>query len=167
MLLDGATPSRLIQRVLEEYPTQGIAQITLIDGYFSAAFGNKIYRVGTVDCAVLSNLQYAYLNGDVLQKMLEELSGWRSSVGGGEECWCDDIEAVDVRARMQEFDGKADPYLGGSWDKLDATAQAHIRQNMASLAVAQEQVHTLRLLAERLQQKLFHIEQQAKNAVTE
>lgn len=159
LFLDGATPSRLIQRLLEVIPTRGVAQISLIDAYFSAAFGNKIYRVGTVDDP-LSDLRSAYLNGDVLHVMLQDLPTWRPTVDTTDAAWCDDVEAVDIRVKMREFDPSGEPHLASSWDRLDEKAQAHIRHTMASLSVAREQVGILRMLAERLQQKLFHLERQ-------
>jgi hypothetical protein len=167
MLLDGATPSRLLQRLLDDPSAQGILAPGVIDSYFSAAFGDKVYPLTAAQGDVFSGLQFAYLNGDALFKMLEDLSEWRLSVEEMNSPWCEDIEASDIRGKLQEFDAGKDPYLAGSWDRLDPKAQSYIRQSMVSLAVTQEQVHILRLLAERLQQKLFHLEQQAKNAIAE
>jgi hypothetical protein len=165
MLLDGATPSRLLQRLLEDPSTEGVLAPGLVDSYFSAAFGNKVYPLTAAQGEVFSSLHFAYLNGDALHKILEDLSEWRRSVEVADTTWCDDIEAVDIRLKLREFDAKKDPYLAGSWDQLDDKAQSHIRHCMAALAVAQEQVHILRMLSERLQQKLFRLEQQVKNGL--
>jgi hypothetical protein len=165
MLLDGATPSRLLQRLLEDPSMQGILAPGVIDRYFCAAFGSKVYPILAAQGDVFSSLQFAYLNGDVLHKMLEDLSQWRSSVEGVNNAWCEDVQAVDSQVKLEEFDAKKDPYLTGSWDRLDAKAQSYIRHCMSALSVAQEQVHILRMLAERLQQKAFWLEQQAKKPV--
>jgi hypothetical protein len=145
MFLDGATPSRLMRRLLEDDAFKQSHGPALIDVYFSAAFGNKIYRMAIVD----------------LYTIIQGLREWRSTENV-EESWCDGLEATDVRVKEQEFDGKRDPYLAASWDQLDAKTQSYIRRQMAHAEVAHEKVWILQSLVERLQQKLFHLEEQLK-----
>jgi hypothetical protein len=162
MLVDGATPSRLIRRLMEDDSFKASPTPALLDCYFSAAFGNKVYQMAVVDGVAFSDLRYHSLNSDVLHKMLQGLNEWRHLVGSMEGCWCEDLEAVDARVKMQAFDGKKDRYLAESWDKLDARAQSYLRHYMAVCEVAHEKVSILQKLVERLQQKLFHLEQQVK-----
>lgn len=164
MLLDGATPSRLLRRLLDDPAAEGVLSPGTVDRYFSAAFGNKVYPLTAAQGEVFSGLSYAYLNGDALHKMLEDVSEWRQSVEGIASPWCEDLQASDIRVKLQQFDAKKDPCLAQSWDQLDVKAQSYIRHCLAALRVAQEQGHILRLLAERLQQKLFQLEQQTKQS---
>lgn len=158
MFLDGATPSRLLQRLLDEPASEETLGPGVVDRYFSAAFGSKVYPLtAATQGEVFSTLHYAYLNGDTLYQMLENLSEWRRGVEG--DFWCDDVEAIDARVKLREFSPQADPELARFWDGLDPKAQAYIRACVVSLQVAQEKIHALRLLAERLQQKLVQAEE--------
>ena len=103
MLLDGATPSRLIRRLLEDDSFKESPSVGVLDHYFSEAFGNKIYQMAVVDDMNFSDLRYHSLNSDVLHKMLQGMNEWRHLVGSVEASWCDDIEAVDARVKMQAF----------------------------------------------------------------
>lgn len=158
MLLDGATPSRLIRRLLEDDSFKEQPGDALLDEYFSAAFGNKVYRLALLGDAEFSDLRYAGLNAELSHQVLQGQSEWRQDVETPSLCWCDDLEAVDIPVLLHKFDARADSYLRDAWDQFDARTQAYLRHKFASHQVAAEKVRILQMLVERLQQKVAHLE---------
>lgn len=161
LFADGATPSLLIRRLFEE-TTQEEAPTTLLSRYFSEAFGNKAYQIPVIDDPDFQELRYADLNDELLHQLVQGLPAWKETPECEGESWCDEVQAIDLRARKAEFDPYKDPYLSQVWDKLDRKAQAYITHQILTARVKHEKIRILSKLAERLQQKVFHLEKRVQ-----
>jgi len=72
---DGATPSRLIRRIVELHP--GETHFYLIQDYFREAFGVPIVRgLSRLDDYQRADLRLAYLNQMLLHEMIEKKTEW-------------------------------------------------------------------------------------------
>src|SRR5579872_2983377 len=80
----GATPSRLIQHILERHAGEEHLQFFVQD-YFREAFGVDIVRgVTPFDKDRYDALDYAFLNNDVLAEMIEKQAGWNPQANHAE-----------------------------------------------------------------------------------
>jgi hypothetical protein len=166
MFKEGATPSRLIQHIVARHPNEGNWH-GLIQDYFREAFTVQIVRgLSPTETYRDIDLRYAYLNEDVLHEMVQMRSSWDKAPNDSEEVlpsWLDTLVATSAIDRLQE--GKKlspPPDFSQGWEQLSENDRAGIIRVNASYRGRTELVHILARLAERLQQKLCHLEQQAK-----
>lgn len=166
MFKEGATPSRLIQHIVARHPNEGNWH-GLIQDYFREAFAVQIVRgLSPTETYRDIDLHYAYLNEDVLHEMVRMRSSWDQGPNDGEEelpSWLGTLVATSAIERLQE--GKQlcpPPDFSQAWEQLSENDRAGIIRVNASYRGKTESIHILARLAERLQQRLFRLEQQVK-----
>jgi hypothetical protein len=99
-----------------------------------------------------------------LHEMVQMRSSWDQAANDREEVlssWLSTLVATSASERLQE--GKQSsppPDFSQAWEQLSENDRAGIIRVNASYRGRTELVHILARLAERLQQKLVHLEQQ-------
>ncbi len=161
MFKAGASPSRLIQHIVNRHPHEGNWH-GLIQDYFREAFGVSIVRGLTPSENYADiDLRYAYLNEDVLHEMVQMRSSWDQELNqeGVLPCWIDTLVATSATDRLRE--GKRlgpPPDFSEGWEKLSESDRAGIIRVNSSYKGRTELVHILARLVERLQQQIVTLE---------
>jgi len=161
---DGATPSRLIQHIVERHDEEQNCY-SLIQAYFREAFGvNMVRGLRPLDKYQHSDLRDAFLNDDLLHEMVEKQSTWNRAANHrelGNATWLAGLTATSLDDHFHEAaSGMAE--LGNLWNRLDPKEQAVIQRLIAGNSWKYEQVQILIQLAERLQQRVNELESQLK-----
>ena len=165
---EGATPSRLICHLLDQHEGEHFPH-ALIQEYFMEAFGVPIVRgVSSIDAGSIADLDYAFLNEQLIHEMVMRRSGWghaESEARNGTASWLDALEAHDDRDRIERILTAAIPELSESWERLSASEQRFIRRSLATAGGLYETVKILSRLAECLQRRVVELEEQAVGGV--
>jgi hypothetical protein len=161
--VDGATPSRLIQYILEQHPTDCKGdKYRLIQGYFEEAFRIPLVRNLRRDDSYSSeSLQYAFLNESLLHEMIVNEPQWNPTPKSNQVCsstWLEPLTATAEEELLNHARSTPPRELADSWNDLGQSERAYILRLIANLTLVHERSTILARLAERLQQKVVDLE---------
>lgn len=165
MFREGATPSRLVQHIVERVSHDGSRHPrSLIMHYFGEAFANVLIRLPFREDYSTDDLQYSHLNQRLLHEMVGRRSEWDQENTDGPEYWLDDLDARDCAEHNAAAEVEAIDELSGCVGSLDDAARKYIQRISGNTNWLYEQTRILARLAERLQQRINELEQAAGHA---
>ena len=164
LFLDGATPSRLMQHILQRHPVESKAEkYRLIQDYFAAAFRvPHVRNLRRENSYSGENLQYAFLNEGLLHDILARQSQWnqgRQADHLRQPSWLDTLTATSDEELLKNAQAAPPEELAASWYHLSENERAYICRLRANLNHVYERSRILARLAERLQYKLSRFEE--------
>lgn len=160
LLKEGATPSRLIRHIAERHPVTAGRHL-LIQLYFQEAFHVPIVRgLNSIDDYRHDDLRHGFLNDQIIPQMIEHRTEWLTNEEAA-GTWLENLKSRDSREHIELIQRAPDNELRGVWDKLSEREQRSIEVSMASANRLYEQVQILAKFAERLQQRINHLESQS------
>jgi hypothetical protein len=162
MLLDGATPSRIVRHVLERTSAEGSPRCrAIVQGYFGEAFNILLRGLPADPAQITSAFSNPYMNQHPLHRIIQWGADWVPQSQDGS--WIDDLEANDPGELNDSVDLNRETELAGVIDDLDDPARTAIKRWIGNINYLYELVQILAALAERLQQKIDGLEEQLGN----
>ena len=152
---EGATPSRLIQHIVERHSGEE-SFFMLIQDYFREAFGVPIVRgLSPVDDYLHPELRYEFLNQQLLHEMVENRSEWDND---DSESWLDSLIATDDDQRINSVRNVVPGELSRFWTQMTPKEREYIQVMFASSHGMSETVKIMSRLLESLQQQLNELQ---------
>lgn len=152
----GATPSRLVRRIVACHP--GEPQLDrLIRDYFRQAFGVSMFRASSNLLSVPpEQLPFAGINAATIREMVQRRPQWdREAVP--KRTWMDG-ESVGDRSPLEQT-----PEFAAIWEQLDEPARTALNRAIEISHDLSETVGTLSRLVEQLQEQVIALEASAEN----
>ena len=91
MFIDGATPTKLMQRIVEHHGQPKKLRFAIGD-YFMEAFGIPLLRTVGPETDYAPDLAYALWNRDIIPEIISRIDEWNTESLEGtclKDCWCD------------------------------------------------------------------------------
>lgn len=159
MFLDGATPSQLMHHIATQLG-HGPRMHFAIKDYLSAAFGIKFLRNILLGEDYSPNTRHAHFNRDIAPEIAQKANEWSSvSLDGS---WLEGITIKPLTEHIERVKSVEIPELKRIWANFNDEEKQFIVRKIATKDYSWEVINLLASMAERLQQKIFEIEERLK-----
>jgi hypothetical protein len=159
-LLDGATPSRLIQQILVAMG-DAISYAELCD-LLQRAFQLPVARISPSSLGPQHDHRGVVLNKTILPEIVQRRAEWDAARPHGyavEQSWMDGLSLPTPEAIGNEVRAAPIPGLSlASWGVLTPEEQDILHGNLTSALVFSQRIEVLSRLVERLQEKICELE---------
>lgn len=154
----GATPSRLIRRLAENY-TGDRPWSFFVSDYFWAAFQVPIRVPESSRPPATNEMNFESLNRHEIHEILERRAVWDDeSLSAG--AWYRSLIATDDLTQLENIRPEQHPELTASWTGLDSKARDYLRMRLANAVGYYERMLILSALTEQLQRRIEELETQ-------